>query len=144
MASSTTDQVSEEFAEGTMVWVNQNYLKNSDWQNLINPDGQYVTGSYIHTFTVHGTARAGIVEEEIWWSQQSNVCAHIIAPVPLPRSAVHSYPKESDELMATLFLEDLLITETNFPLQVLPCHIPFFWSVRTGKDDSYGYLCSMH
>ena len=47
-----------------MVWTNQNFLKNDDWQDRILFEDLYVTGDYVHTFTIHATDRAGVVQEK--------------------------------------------------------------------------------
>ena len=115
MASSSADEHVVEYIEGTMVWVNQNHLKNEDWQERLMPEKDFVTGDLVHTFTIHATARAGVVPDNQWWSQQSNVHAHIIAPVRLPKNRLRLYPKEKDALMVVAFVPSALITEDDFP-----------------------------
>ena len=115
MASSSSGEMAEEFVEGTMVWVNQNYHRHADWQERIKPDQDYKTDSCIHTFTIHGTSRTGGVESQKWFSFQSNVYAYIIAPVKIPKKAAQSYPKEADGLMETIFLPNVFITAADFP-----------------------------
>ena len=115
MASSSADGHVVEYIEGTMVWVNQNHLKNEDWQERLMPEKDFVTGDLVHAFTIHTTARAGVVPDNQWWSQQSNVHAHIIAPVRLPKNLLRLYPKEKDALMVVAFVPSALITEDDFP-----------------------------
>ena len=115
MASSSADGKVEEYIEGTMVWVNQNHLKNQDWQKLLEPEIDFKTDTLVHAFTIHGTSRAGVVEDNRWWSQQSDVYAHIIAPVKLPKNRLQLYPKEKDALMVVAFIPNAFITEGDFP-----------------------------
>ena len=115
MASASAKGHVAEYIEGTMIWVNQNHLKNLDWQERLMPETKFITGNFVHTFTVHDTGRAGSIPDNLWWSQQSNVHAHIIAPVRLPKERLGIYPKEKDALMVVAFIPAVFITEADFP-----------------------------
>ena len=117
MASSSACDDAADDVEGTMVWVNLNHLKPQEWQTRLGRERQFITGSFVHAFTMHDTSRAGVVEENRWWSQQSHVHAHVIAPVRLPRNLEPLYPRTCDGLMVIVFLPRVSITEDDFPPQ---------------------------
>ena len=68
MASSSAGDDAADVVEGTMVWVNLNYLKPQDWHTRLGLERHHVTGNFVHAFTMHDTSRAGIVAETTWWS----------------------------------------------------------------------------
>ena len=67
----------------------------------------------LQTYVIHNTAGLRQAESEDWWSYQSNVYGVVTAVNDLPKSSIHTYPKNRGAVIE-LFVPDVLVTAADF------------------------------
>ena len=96
---------------GTMIWVNLNSKKTRDWRKHV--DAHSRVSEPFQTYLIHSQKINSKVEEERWWTQQSNVHGVVIAANVLAQDAISSSPKVLGTIVEH-FVPDLKIAVTDF------------------------------
>ena len=102
-----------EWVTGTMLWINLNSQKTTDWWKYVRMRTTRSAGVAFQTYVIRNQDDYGRTESDRWWALQSNVHGVVIAANDVPKGTIHEYPRTLGTVIEH-FIPGLIVAESDF------------------------------
>ena len=95
---------------GTMLWINLNSKKTTDWRKCLRT--MRSADLVFQTYVIHNTKDSRRTESDCWWKCQSNVHGVVIATDVVLQCTIHEYPRRLGAVVEH-FIPGIEVAETD-------------------------------